>query len=405
MTQLNLHRFIMAALLYFTVCIAAQWIITPVSFINFVAPAAALVSGLIILWGTAAFVAVLVISPVVAWFFKQYLEINFDVAAMLIALLAIILQSFWTKQLTHKFIFSKKWLKSRRLLLYFLLRIGPLASVVSATAVVVIAILDNKVMQGSFFYTFLTSWSISILFAVFFIPLFLINKEHKQLNANKKMFVSITSVLGAVAILLLFKTSQIEQERHRFDQFMQQKLTIERQIKQEISDIVSQVNSLSALFKARKSVSLNEFTLFSESVLKEKTSVSALEWAPIVTLANKQIFEQKASQVLNQSFLIKERINGRLFPSTQQKAYYAPLYYIYPDKHNNEVLGLDVYSNAKEILSMEAVTDSDGILASAPFSLIQDDFTKPAVLFSAAVLSYKAVTTPADSTLKLSTAY
>jgi len=388
MTQLNLQRFFNASLLYFTLCLCALWATSPVAFINVVAPAAALVSGLIILWGTAAFIAVLVTSPIIAWCFQSYFDVNLDVAATLIALLAIILQGFWTKQLTYKFVISKKWLKSRRSLFFFLLRLGPLASTISATAVVVIAILDNRVMQGSLLYTFLTSWSASVLFSVFFIPLFLLNKGNKQLNASKKLFVTITSTLAALAVFLLFKASYIEQSRERLDKFVQQKRTIERQIKQEISDVVSQVNSLAALFKASKAVSLAEFTLFSESILKENSSVSALEWAPVVTSVNRTVFEEQASRTLNQSFMIKERINGQLFVSKQEKPYFAPLYYIYPNKRNNAALGLDVFSNAKETLSMEAVTDSDGIVASAPLALVQDDFSRPGVLFSAAVLSY-----------------
>jgi len=402
MTQLNLQRFFIASLLYFTFCICALWAITPISFINFVAPAAALVSGLIIIWGTTAFVAVLITSPFVAWYFQQYLGINLDLAAMLIALLAIILQAFWCKQLTYKFVFSKKWLKSRRWLLFFLLRLGPLASMVSATAVVVIAILDNKVMHGSFLYTFLTSWSTSMLFAVFFIPLLLLNKDNKQLNTSKKLFVSITSILGAFAVFLLFKASQVEQQHHRLDKFTQQKLSIERKIKQEITDVVSQVNSLAAFFDASENVSWREFSLFSKRLLAGKSSVRALEWAPIVTLANKAAFEQQASLVLDQSFIIKERINARLVVSKQHKAYYAPLYFIYPNKHNNAVLGLDVYSNAKEILSMETVTNSDGIIASAPLELVQDDFTRPGVLFSAAVLSNKHKESTAAPVIDLS---
>jgi len=396
MTQLNLQRFFIASLLYFTLCVFSLWIITPVSFLNFVAPAAALVSGLIIVWGTTAFVAVLVTSPIVAWYFQQYLGVKLEVASMLIALLAIILQGFWSKQLTYRFVFSKKWLKSRRWLFFFLLRLGPLASIVSATAVIVIAILDNKVMYGSFLYTFLTTWSTSMLFSVFFIPLLLLNKDNKHLNSNKKLFVSITSILGGCAVFLLFKTSQVEQQRHRLDTFVQQKLAIEREVKQEIADVVSQVNSLAAYFNASKEVQWHEFNQFSKSILREKSSVRALEWAPIVTLANKSMFEQQASITLDQPYIIKERVNGRLFASTAQKDYYAPLFYIYPNKANNVVLGLDVYSNAKDILSMDAVTNNEGILASMPFELVQDNFTRPGVLFSAAVLSYKHAETVVD---------
>lgn len=395
-TRLNLHRFVIASLLYFTLCISATWLINPISFISFVAPAAAFVSGLILLWGTTAFVAVLFTSPFIGYCFYHYLGVHFELATILIAVLAIVLQGFWTKQLTYKFIFSTKWLKSRRWMLFFLLRLGPLASIISATAVVVIAILDNRVMQGSFLYTFLTSWSTSVLFSVFFIPLLLLIKENKQLNTSKKLFVSVISLLGGLATFLLFKASYIEQNHHRLDKFFHHKRSIERQIKQEIADVVSQVNSLSALFKAKEVVTLAEFTLFSQSILKENSSVRALEWAPIVTFENRKEFEESASLTFNQPFKIKERVNGQLLDSTKVSPYYAPLLYLYPYKENNSVLGLDVFSNAEKILSMKEVTSNGGILASAPLTLLQDEFTKPGVLFSTAVLAFQPMQLATD---------
>lgn len=385
MTLLNLQRFLITSLFYFTICFFSQWLIAPLSFIHVVAPAAAFFSGFILLWGTSAFVAILIFSPIVAWCFQSYLGVTLDLGSMLIALLAIILQGFWTKQLTHKFVFTKKWLKSRKWLFFFLLRLGPLTSLVSASAVIVIAIIDNKVMQGSFLYTFVTSWSTGILCSVFFIPLLLINSDKNQLNLRKRWFVSITSVLGAFTIVLLFYTSQEEQQHHRLDKFSKQKSAIERHIKQEISSVAAQVKSLSAFIRSSDSVSKNEFERFSESILKENSSVRAFEWAPIVTIKNKHNFEKKASQLLKQPFVIKERVDDRLVISTKQKPYYAPLYYIYPSKPNNIALGLDVYSNANNILSMEAVMSSDSILASAPLTLVQDDFTKPGILFSTAI--------------------
>ena len=51
--------------------------------------------------------------------------------------------------------------------------------------------------------------------AVFFIPLLLLAKNAEQLELAKRLFVVFTSVLGALAILLLLKGTQYEQQHAR----------------------------------------------------------------------------------------------------------------------------------------------------------------------------------------------
>ena len=282
MKQLHLPRFIISAILYLATCFGAVWLINPQSLVNFVGPSAALVSGLLLIWGITPLIAVLLVTPILAFGLNYFFHFDANIAVMSIALLAIILQGFWTKQLVFRFVHYKKWLISRKHLFFFLLRIGPIASLVSASAVLVISMLDNQVMQGTFFYTFINTWSASMLVAVFFIPLLLLAKNAEQLKLTKRFFVSFTSVLGCLAILLLLKTSQYEQQSYREALFKQSKVDIERLILAEVTGVVNQINSLSAFFKASDYVSLSEFNLFSESIFNQNSSVRALEWAPIV---------------------------------------------------------------------------------------------------------------------------
>ena len=121
---LGLQRFFFASSLYFTVCVSALMVMSPFSLINYVGPAAAVASGLIIIWGAPALFAVIVTTPIFVAFLNKYLLIDVHIAATLIATLAIILQSFWAKQLVHKYVFYRKWLRSRRWLLQFFLRVG-----------------------------------------------------------------------------------------------------------------------------------------------------------------------------------------------------------------------------------------------------------------------------------------
>ncbi|WP_057832202.1 CHASE domain-containing protein [Colwellia sp. TT2012] len=387
MMQLHLARFFISAILYFTTCFGAIWLINPQSLVNFVGPAAAVVSGLLIIWGLTPIVAVLLVTPILAFSLKYLFYFDANLAVMSIAVLAIILQAFWTKQLVFRFIHYKKWLLSRKHLFFFLLRIGPIASIVSASSVLVIAMLDNQVIQGTFFYTFINTWSASMLVAVFFIPLLLLAKNAEQLKLTKRIFVGFTSVLGALAILILFKTSQYEQQSYRQALFKQSKVAIERLIQAEVAGVVNQINSLSAFFKASDYVSLTEFTVFSESIFKQDSSIRALEWAPIVPFSHRQRFEQQSSVTLQQDFHIRERLANGKVVLAKTRSQYAPLYYIYPQYGNQAAFGLDIYSNPLQVLSMQQVVDSEQVIASAPMTLVQDDMAKPGMLFSKAVFS------------------
>jgi len=397
MIQLQLLRLVISAILLLTICLGATYVINPQSLVNFVGPCAALMSGLLLIWGMTPLVALFLISPILAFCLNYYLQLNANLAVMIIAVLAIVLQGFWTRQLVFRFVYYKKWLTSRKHLFFFLLRIGPIASLISASSVVVIAMLDNQVMQGDFFYTFMHAWSSSMLVAVFFIPLLLLAKNNEQFKLTKRFFVSFTSVLAAFAILLLFKASQHEQQDHRQALFEQSKVEIERLVLAKVDVVVSQVNSLSALFKASENVSLKEFNLFSESILKQDSSVRALEWAPIISFSQMKKFEQKSSLILKKNFTIKELLENGNVTLAHPRTQYAPLFYIYPEYNNQAAFGLDVYSNPKHVLSMQDVVDSKRVIASAPITLVQDKLAKPGMLFSKAVFAPPEEIEPADN--------
>jgi CHASE1-domain containing sensor protein len=397
MIQLYLVRFITSAILFFAICFGATWLINPLTLVNFVGPSAALFSGLLLIWGITPLIAVLVVSPFVALSLHYYFHLDTNLAVMIIAVLAIILQGFWTKQLVFRFIDYKKWLTSRRHLFFFLLRIGPMASLVSASSVLVLTMLDNQVISGGFLYAFINTWSASMLVAVFFIPLMLLVRNAEQLRLTKRIVVGFTSVLGGLAILLLFKTSQYEQQHYRHELFEQSTVEIERLIHNELDTVVNKIESLSAFFKASDNVSPGEFALFSESIFKQNSSVRALEWAPIIPLAKREQFEKHSSAILQQDFTIKERLKTGELSLAKERSQYAPLYYIYPKYGNQAVLGLDVYTNPKHILSMQKVIETPGIVASAPITLVQDKLAKPGMLFSVAIFSKKKEGFPSDT--------
>ncbi|TYK64607.1 CHASE domain-containing protein [Colwellia echini] len=385
MIQRHLIQTIIAVILYLVTALAAIYLINPQSIVNFVGPSAALMSGLLLLWGVTPFIAVVVASPLLAISIRYYFNLDANVAVMTIAVLAITLQGVWVRHLAYRFIHYKKWITSRKHLFFFLLRIGPIGSLVSASAVLVIAMLDNQVMQGSFFYTFINTWSASMLIAVFFIPLLLMVKNTEEFTFTKRLFVGVTSIFGGVIIFVLLKTSQFEQQYFRQTLFQQSSAEVKRLILAEIETVENKINSTGAFFKASEHVKLDEFILFSDSIFKQNSSVRALEWAPIVTFTQRAAFEQKNTDLFGADFKITERLANGQIGIAEPRNQYAPLHYIYPEKGNQVVLGLDVFSNPQHILNMQNVIDSGELVASAPITLVQDKLASPGMLFSKAI--------------------
>lgn len=385
MTKVYFSRFFISALLFLLTTFGATWLISPQSLVNFVGPCAAVFSGLALIWGWTPLVALICTSPFIVLILNVYFKLDASLAIVIIALLAITLQGIWTKQLVSRFIDYKKWLISRKHLVFFLLRIGPLASLAAASAVLLISILDNRVIEGSFLYSFVHAWSATMLVSVFFIPLLLLVKNAEQLKLTKRIFVSFTSILGGIAILILLKTTQNEQQHHRQEFFEQSATEIQRIIKQELDQVVDTVDSMSALFVASDSVSNKEFNEFGKNLLQKKSSIRALEWAPIVPHSGRVAFEKKQSSRLDQVFTIKERMADGTVKKAPKRQSYAPLIYLYPIDNNSAALGLNVYSNPPHVLSMQEVANNNDVVASGPISLLQDQQAQPAILFSKAI--------------------
>ncbi len=370
----KLQRFSFAFVLYLIVCVSTALFIEPFSFISFLGPIAGITTALVIFLGTSILLVTTAVVVILSSFLSWYFHLDINLAMVIITVLAIMLQSYWAKQLTLTEVYQQNWLQSRQALLTFLFKIGPLTAVVCASAILVVTMLDNKMLTGNLFYTFISSWSASTLFAIFFTPLLLLIQKPQQLSPLKRFFITFASSLAFIAIGLLFKVSQTVQLHERQNMFMQMKADIRQAVEQEIALAVSKLNSLSAFIKASEEVSSAEFNLFAAQISKEHSAIRALEWAPLVEHGQRARYEQQATSIMEQSYTAKMQI-------AKQREVYAPVRYVYPSLGNSIILGFDVLTNSTDVITMANIMASDDIIASAPVNLIQDDHSNPGVLF------------------------
>lgn len=376
----TLQRFFLTIVIYLFACACTVFFITPYSFISFIGPAAGITTALVIFFGAKILLATIIANVLFCWYLFYWLNMPIELSMVIITLLAITLQGMWAAQLTLSEIKQQKWLKSRRNLLLFLFKIGPLTSMISAFAVMIVVILESEVLGDNLFFTFVSGWSGSILFSVFFTPMLLLTKSRQQLTLQKRTFIFIASFLAFIAIGVLFKISQNIQLHERQDNFEKVKNRVIQKIQNEINLTIDGLNSLSAFFRASKDVDLHKFNLFTQQIYQTTSSVRTFEWAPIISHKERAAFEEKYNVILEKNVMGVMEIAG-------DRNRYAPIRYIYPYLGNESIIGLDVLKNSNNIISMDNVISSKYVVTSAPINLIQDNHTNLGILFVSAVFS------------------
>lgn len=375
----NIQKFFLAVVIYVAICILATTVLKPFSIVNFVGPAAAAASALIVMWGGWSLLSVIFGTVIFIAYLNYFTGHDVELSIILISLLAITLQSLWAKQLTYHYVGHQKWLNSRSLLFAFLIKIGPVAGIVSASTTVLVALLDAKILAGALGYAFFSGWAGSILVAIFLTPTLLFTKGEQKLTLSKRTFIIIASILSCVAIGFLFIISQKSHQHQRFDVFNDAKIKLLRGIDDNVSAVSAQVNALSALFSASESVTKSDFNVFSKQISGNNTTVKALHWLPFVENSKRVEFEQAVSSELSLPFVIVEQSLLGDVKISQKRRLYLPSVYMYPDKSNSTVLGLDLYNHLETSFAINQAAELDKIVASPPLNLYNDGISAPKV--------------------------
>lgn len=372
------QNFFIALIIFLSVCACSYVFISPYSFNSFIGPAAGITTALVVLYGASILLAIITATVLFSIFLFYWVELPIESSMIIITLLAFMLQGVWAKQLTSTVVYRQKWLKSRRNLLLFLFKVGPINSLIAAFAVIILTMLENQAFSENVLFTFASCWSSSVLFSTFFTPLFLLFQGGHQLNTSKRFFILVASLLAFFAIVLLFNISQNFQQHQRKDTFNKTKVDILHQIQHEVDTTTTKLTSLAALLKVNPSLTRHQFDNYSAQVLRKESSIRVFEWAPMINHEQRKAFEQNIA-------LINEKKSGASFTIANKREQYAPIKFVYPSSKNEMVIGLDVLSNNKNTIDMENIIVNSGIVASAPISLLQDDHENIGVLFITAI--------------------
>ncbi|XPF94234.1 CHASE domain-containing protein [Colwellia sp. RE-S-Sl-9] len=376
----QIYQPVFAICMYIAVSLLTIMMIKPFSMIVFLGSSAGIASAIIILWGARHLFSIVLASIIFNTFLFFYLSVEFDLAVVMISLLATCLQALWAKKLTHQMVSQGQWLDSRIKLSIFMFKIGPIVSLVSAFASVLIAVLSVKTFDVNLFYIFCRTWSMSILVSIFIIPVLLFLKKEHNFNKSKQLFVMTSSILGGLSIALLFKIFQDQHQHYRNDDFYKAHTHIMIELDRKLMLIEEQLNALKAYFEASRSINLESFNQFSAHILNDFSIVESFEWAPVVKNNHRDSYEKYMSKVLDTHYVISQQtLMGNTVKLTDAPMY-MPVQYVFPRYQNEEILGIDLFSHIDKKNAIETAINTGEISATLPINMIEGDFSNPAVL-------------------------
>ncbi|MFD2164639.1 CHASE domain-containing protein [Thalassotalea euphylliae] len=354
--------------------------LSPFSELNFLGPIAGVATVFAVLRGISVVLSFTVALVVILFASYVTFDVTFTPELLTIGALAIGLQGLLGYQLTAEEMDELGWLSSREKLVSFMLKIGPVVSIISASAVLVLILVTNQVVQAGLFYSFMLNWCLSALVTVFVLPLILFSQRLKQISDNKRYQVIVASVLAIVALAILFRVSQNDYQHKRLDDFNLAIDHFEDAIAKEFSDINAQIRAIHAFLNASDNVTKDEFLQFAKGVYIPGSSVMALEWVPIVEQQNRDAFEEYAKERLFERYFIKHQLdNGQEVPAPSTP-FYAPVYHVFPVQRNAVAYGLDMFADDQKVKAFHDAAATNTAQSTQPITLIQGSPSDPGLL-------------------------
>ena len=119
------------------------------------------------------------------------------------------------------------------------------------------------------------------------------------------------------------------------------------------------------------SISLSEFTRYSQALLNRHSGIQALEWAPKIVHANRDNFSTERP-LEEGRFEITERHSQGGMIRAEDRDVYFPVYYVEPLIGNELALGFDLASNASRKKTLMQALNTGEPLATSSITLVQE---------------------------------
>ena len=252
---------------------------------------------------------------------------------------------------------------------FFLLIIGPLASLISSIIAITALLIFGVISVADFFISWLTWWIGDSVGAMVVAPMLLAifaGKDSTMFSRRLAVALPMTGVLLTIFILFFVTRNYEEQERQHA--FARQAEQLHAHMEDRLNAGIEVLYSLRSFFVSSHRVAGADFASFTRHKLQRYPEIQALEWIPRIT-HNIRALYQKAPGVPSQILEMTsdgERVEAGL------REYYYPITYIEPLKGNEQAYGFDVASHPVARDTLKRARMINGVAITAPVRLIQE---------------------------------
>ncbi|MTI38133.1 CHASE domain-containing protein [Fulvivirga lutimaris] len=191
---------------------------------------------------------------------------------------------------------------------------------------------------------------------------------------------SVTLLIGVALSVGLFLSLQNSFETKR-DRLLSNSFgTLQDRIQQEIDRNFDVLYAIKASYLAYQGMSREEFASYAGYYTSRIASIQALEWVPVIKLAERDSFELATRAEGFENFEIFKR-SGDTTVRAEDRPIYYPVYYIEPFEDNKAAFGFDPGpSSAIRQNAIDQAIVSGEVAASEVIDIVQRSSTEKAIL-------------------------
>jgi PAS domain S-box-containing protein len=144
-------------------------------------------------------------------------------------------------------------------------------------------------------------------------------------------------------------------------------------LKRELDSDIAVLESLQALYyTSTKDLERSEFRNFTSHILKQHTSIQALNWIPRVPDSRREAYERAARREGFPAFQFTERIAQGKMKRAEKRNEYFPVYFVEPYKGNEIAFGFDLASNPQRLKTLEVAGKTGEIRATSRLIIVPE---------------------------------
>ncbi|MEM6253818.1 MAG: CHASE domain-containing protein [Cyanobacteria bacterium P01_D01_bin.156] len=187
------------------------------------------------------------------------------------------------------------------------------------------------------------------------------------------LILNLTAGIGitlSVIASLSVHRWEVSQQRNQFQQQLENLTIALQRSLNRYTDVLTFLNDHYGVSQGQ--VQQQSFDTFVARSLKEYPGIQALEWAPLVTLAERPLYEKTIQDNGFPTFEITELGAEDRLVTASERDYYLPVTYLAPMAGNEEALGFDLNSSVARAAAIEPAIATGEIHATGRIRLVQE---------------------------------